>query len=44
MLFNVVSYSESKDTHYIRDIKDNTLLFLDFNLILQFKILKILSL
>ena len=42
MLFDVVSYSENKDIHYIRDIKDNTLLFLDFNLILQFKILKIL--
>lgn len=44
MLFNVVSYSESKDTNYIQDIQDNTLLFYDFNLILQFKILKILLL
>lgn len=43
MLFSILLYFEGKYTHHIEYIKDNTLLFSNFNLISQLKILKIIS-
>ena len=37
MLFSILLYFEGKYTHHIGYIKDNTLLFSNFNLILQLK-------